>query len=228
MTAARAAVIRELARTGIMAVLDDGVLPAAAMPAMARRLRRAGVRVFQLRMKSAADRDLVRIARAVRAAARGVRLVINDRCDLAVAAGADGVHLGQDDLPVAVARRLLGLRKFVGLSAGSPAEVRRALSARPDAISLGPFFNTGTKHDAGAPLGPGGFRRLRSSIPGGRLVLAIGGITPDNGAVPLDCGARAVAVARGLTGARHPERAARRLLGVIRRARRHNSRTTEG
>lgn len=224
----RAAVARVLLRTGVMAVLDGGLVPPARIPAMARRLFRSGIRVVQLRMKSASDRAIVATALAIRRSAPGLRLVLNDRADLAVAAGADGIHVGQDDLPPAMIRRIAGRDRFIGMSAGTPAEVRRVLAAHPDAISLGPFFGTSTKLDAGRALGPARFRTLRAMIPAGRLVLAIGGITPDNGAVPLDCGARAVAVARGLTGARDPGRAARRLLSLIRGVRRNNSRSTEG
>lgn len=221
MTGRRAAVRRALLETGVMAVLDGGLLPPARMPRMAKRLHAAGIRVAQLRLKTASDRLIVGTAHAIRRAAPGLRLILNDRCDLAVAVDADGVHLGQDDLPPVMARRIVGDR-FVGMSAGNRKEVRLALAARPDALSLGPFFGTTTKRDAGGALGARGFRRLRAMIPAGRLVLAIGGITPDNGAVPTVCGARAVAVARGLTGARNPAGAAKRLLGAIRGARRSN------
>ncbi len=217
---ARAGVRRDLERTGVMAILDGALVPAGRMGAMARRLARAGVRVIQLRMKRAEAAEILRAARGIKSAAPGIRLILNDRCDLAVAAGAAGVHLGQDDLPVSAARRILGPGRFVGISGGTRTEIRRAVAARPDCVSIGPFFRTGTKHDAGAALGETGFRRLAVLIPPGLPILAIGGITPDNGAVPLVCGARAVAVASGLTGSRDPGSAARRLLGIVRRMKR--------
>jgi thiamine-phosphate pyrophosphorylase len=206
-----------VAATGVYAILG-GAAPLRLIR-VARALRRGGVRVFQLRLKGASDREVLGVAMALRRALGGCTLVLNDRCDLAAAAGADGVHLGQDDLPVGAARRLLGPGAWIGLSAGTPGEVARAVKARPDYLSLGPAFSTRTKRDAGRALGAGGFRRLAGLAGRGCPVLAVGGIRPDNVGDLIGYGATGVAAASWLTRAAHPERAARRLMKAVSAAR---------
>jgi len=215
---ARAAAGKRLAATGVYAIL--GGPSADRVVQLARALRRGGVRVFQLRLKGVPDREILATAARLRRVLRGCTLVINDRCDLARVAGADGVHLGQDDLPPAGARRLLGGGAWVGISAGSPREVAAAAAARPDYIRNFPAFTTRTKRDAGRALGLRGFRRL-AALTGGRFpLLAVGGIRPDNVGDLIGNGATAVAVASWLTSTKDPERAARQLVEVARAAKR--------
>lgn len=207
-----------LVRTGVMAILDDAVVPPAAMGRLARSLARGGVRVFQVRIKAARDRVVLDAIRSVRRAARGGIVLLNDRCDLAVAAGAAGVHLGTDDLPAAAARRLIGPDRLLGLSAGTLAEVRRAVRGRPDYVSLGPAFRTRTKRDAGPPLGPAGVRRLARGVPSRLPVLAVGGINSHNGGTLMVAGVAAVAVASWWPRSERAARAAREMLAAIQNA----------
>jgi thiamine-phosphate pyrophosphorylase len=180
-------------------------------------------------MKGAPDRAILEAAARVRRMIGGrCALVLNDRCDLAAAAAADGVHLGQEDLPAAAARRLLGARAIIGLSAGTPAEVARAIRERPDYLSLGPAFPTGTKRDAGPALGAAGFRRLAARAGRRCPLLAVGGIRPDNVGDLIRSGANAVAVASWLIRARAPRRAARRLMEAVRAARVRGTRESPG
>lgn len=209
-----------LRRTGLCAILDDGLAGPDGLVRLAGTLSRAGVRVFQLRVKSLGDGAAYRLAVRLRSALRGGSLLVNDRCDLALACGADGVHLGQEDLPAPRARGLLGRGAVVGLSAGTPAEMSRALGAGPDYVSIGPAYRTGTKRDAGRPLELAGFRRLARRVPRATPVLAVGGVTPDNVGVLLDSGADAVAAASCWTRSRDPGGTARDILGIVAAAKR--------
>ncbi len=199
-----------------MAILDGGLRTPEGLVRLARALARGGIRVFQLRWKGGHDRAVIGVALRIGKAVPGCSLLLNDRVDLAVAAGAAGVHLGAEDLPAAVARHILGPGRVVGLSAGTPAEVARAVAARPDYVSLGPAFRTGTKADAGRPLGPRGVRRLRRLVPAGLPVLAVGGINSDNGASLVTAGVTAVAVASWWPRPKRAARAACEMLAAVR------------
>lgn len=133
-------------------------------------------------------------ARALRQAATevGVLLIVNDRCDLAMAVEADGVHLGQEDLPIAYARRLLGPGKIIGLSTHTVAQVHEAVTTQPDYIGFGPIFRTATKADHDAVVGLEGLRAVRAltTLP----IFAIGGITADSVGEVMAAGADGVAV----------------------------------
>lgn len=207
----RQQIVRWLRRTGACAILDGSSAPGPRLVRMAAELRRGGIRIFQLRLKLASDREVVHTARALKRSLPGCAVLVNDRCDLARAGGADGVHVGQDDLPVRTARRLLRPGSLVGVSAGTPGEVGAAAGGHPDYISLGPAFATGTKRDAGRPLGPGGIRRLRELLPPSMPVLAVGGITQDNAGDLIRAGVQAVAIASWWWRQRDPRRSAREL-----------------
>ncbi|MEK7767951.1 MAG: thiamine phosphate synthase [bacterium] len=122
----RAAAVRRLRASRLCAILDV-TRPAAPVVFTAGRLRAGGVRVFQLRAKGLSDRAVLALLAGLRRVLRGCSLFVNDRADLAVAGGADGVHLGADDLPLRAARRLTAGRLALGASAGSPGELVRAL-----------------------------------------------------------------------------------------------------
>jgi thiamine-phosphate pyrophosphorylase len=169
---------------------------------------RGGVDIVQLRMKDGTDEEIVATARRFkRVCSRyGVPLILNDRPDLVVPAGADGVHMGQDDAPVASARAAVGRDRLVGLSTHSPAQIDAAHGI--DYIGVGPVLPTPTK--PGRPAV--GFELVSYARDHARVpFFAIGGITPDNAARVRSAGARRVAVVRALTEASDPERAARQL-----------------
>ncbi len=173
---------------------------------------RGGATMIQLRLKDADARSLVEVARAMAVALpRGVPLVVNDRLDVALVAGAAGVHVGPDDLPAAAARRLVPPGFLIGASVGSDAEVVLARGA--DYVGIGPLYDTSSKADAGRAIGPVAFSRLARAC---RLpAVAIGGIEARNAAAAMIAGAAGVAVIRAVMGARDPEAAARALRAAM-------------
>ena len=172
---------------------------------------RGGVGSVQLREKSLDGRELVALARALRAqlAPLGVPLIVNDRLDVALAAGADGVHLGQRDLPVADARRLWP-HGLIGLSIEHAGQLRAAESLAIDYYGASPVFATPTKTDTAPALGLPGLAALRALTQ--RPLRAIGGITAANAAAVRAAGADGLAVVSALCAAPDPEAAARALL----------------
>lgn len=171
---------------------------------------RGGVDVVQLREKHLTDRALLARARIALAVCRdhGVPFVLNDRADLAAEVGADGVHLGQDDAPAALARRLLGPGAVVGLSTHAPAELLASRAEPVDYVSAGPVEATPTK--PGRP-GTGIDYAARAVRQAGRPVFVTGGVTPATVGPLAEAGVRRFVVVRWLTGAADPEEAARAL-----------------
>ena len=158
-----------------------------------------GATVVQLREKRAAALEFYEAAKAalVVAAERGVQLIINDRVDIALAVGASGVHLGQDDLPPEVARRLLGDDAVIGYSTHSVAQALKASTLPIDYLAIGPIFATSTKENPDPVVGLDGLRAVKSAI-GSLPLVAIGGIKPINTAEVLEGGADSVAMISGL------------------------------
>ncbi len=150
----------------------------------------AGVSVVQYRDKGAASAALYQKAHALKRLCKGALFLINDRVDIALAVNADGVHLGQDDMPLAVARKLLGKKKVIGVSVSTMGQAVRAVSAGADYLGVGPIFATGTKTDARCPVGVDLIRKIKArfSIP----VVAIGGISVDNAPGIITAGADAL------------------------------------
>ena len=170
----------------------------------------AGVDLIQLRMKDAGDREIVaaggRFARA--AAAHGALFILNDRPDLVEVTGADGVHVGQDDVAVAEARATVGPDRLVGLSTHSPAQVDAAAEVPVDYIGVGPVHETPTKPGRPAVgLSLVRYAAEHATVP----FFAIGGITQGNVDAVRGAGAERIAVVRALTDASDPARAAREL-----------------
>ena len=167
-----------------------------------------GADCIQLREKDRPDREVLDLARRLRelTQAADVLLIVNDRPDIAAAAAADGVHLGQDDLPVAAARRVLGARAVVGRSTHNLQQARAADAEGADYIAVGPMFATDTK-DAGPVAGVETFRRIAAQIT--RPLVVIGGITPHNVAALVAAGVRRVAVCSAVIAADDPAAAAR-------------------
>lgn len=154
-----------------------------------------GATFVQLREKHLSPREFYDEAEAALrvARARGLRLVINDRVDVALVLQADGVHLGQDDLPPEAARRLLGKHAIIGLSTHNPEQAREAARQPVDYIAIGPIFPTSSKDNPDPPVGLDGLRRVRQVI-GSVPLIAIGGINRENAREALNAGADAVAV----------------------------------
>lgn len=183
---------------GLYAIIDvDSLLRVSRPPlGFARRVLDVGpIAALQLRAKSLGARDLLALAAALRplCAAAGVPFFLNDRPDVAWLAAADGVHLGQDDLPIAAARRVApGLQ--VGVSSHTPAEFAAALETDADYVAVGPVFATATKSDAAPVVGLRTLRSLCAAAGGSRAVVAIGGITLANAPEIRAAGARAGAV----------------------------------
>lgn len=176
---------------------------------------RGGVRLVQLREKALPVRELTRLALQVRDLTReaGALLIINDRLDVALAAGADGVHLGQDDLPVKLTRQIVP-DLILGASSHSIQEARDAEAAGASYVNIGPIFSTRTKQWDAEFLGIQGLERIAPvlSVP----FTVMGGIKEAH--IPDLCraGARTIAVVTAVTAADDPEQAARRLLAALR------------
>nr|WP_279343641.1 thiamine phosphate synthase [Variovorax terrae] len=171
-----------------------------------------GVSCVQLREKQLGTRDFLAQALALKALLAPLRipLVINDRIDVALACDADGVHLGQSDMPPDEARRLLPAHVFIGWSVESSADVVRSALLPVDYLGVSPVFATPTKTDTEAPWGLDGLRRVRAltSLP----LVAIGGIHPGNAAEVMAAGADGLAVVSALCAADDPRAAARDFL----------------
>ncbi len=171
---------------------------------------RGGATMVQLRLKATDARTLLDVARAL-VAALTIPVVVNDRADIALVAGAAGVHLGADDLPVAAVRRWTPRGFLIGASVGSDAEVPGARGA--DYVGIGPVYPTDSKNDAGHAIGIEEFRRLAAQC--GVPAVAIGGITASTAAACREEGAAGVAVIRAVLGAPDPERAARAIRRMV-------------
>jgi thiamine-phosphate pyrophosphorylase len=182
---------------------------------------RGGVSIVQLRDPEAATRDLIADAQALLDLLRpqGIALIINDRVDVVLATGADGVHLGQDDMPARDARRLLGADRIIGLSVGSAAEVETSREdlRHVDYVGIGPVRGTSTKADAGSAIGVEGFRQVLALVD--LPAVAIGGLGTGSTGPVIRAGASGVAVVSAICGADDPEAAARRLREEIAAAR---------
>ncbi|HEU4829752.1 MAG TPA: thiamine phosphate synthase [Gemmatimonadales bacterium] len=181
----------------LMLVTDDRLVRGRDLVGLALAAEHGGATSVQLRLKEAAPRALVEAARAL-VAALTIPLLINDRPDVAAAAGAAGVHLGPGDLPARLARRALGADAIIGVSVGSEGEAFAAGDA--DYWGIGPWAATATKGDAGSPLGIDGFRELASRS-GARPCIAIGGVRPDDVPDVLAAGGVGVAVVSGILAA---------------------------
>jgi thiamine-phosphate pyrophosphorylase len=166
-----------------------------------------GATMLQLRLKDETPRTLVEVARALRRAVPRVPLLVNDRADVALAADADGVHVGFDDVSPAALRRVVPARFLIGASVGAEDEIARAAGA--DYVGIGPVFTTGTKTDAGAAIGVARFTELARLC--GVPAVAIGGISPENAGTVFAAGASGVAVISAVFAAADPMLAARAL-----------------
>ena len=186
--------------SGLYLIADRQACGTRSLDDVVRAALAAGVRWVQYREKSSTRRaryeEALRLRQQTREA--GAALIINDELDLAVAVEADGLHLGQEDLPLPVARRWLGAGRLIGVSTHTGEEARRAIEEGADYIAVGPIFATTTK-PARPPVGPEAIRRVRALT--GIPLVAIGGITPDNIGQVIRAGAAGAAVISALCGA---------------------------
>lgn len=179
----------------------------------ARELVELEVPAIQLRVKDREDREFARLALAIREITRGsgTLFIVNDRLDMALVSDADGLHLGQDDLPISLARRILGKEKIIGLSTHSLGEAVQAEALGADYIGLGPIFKTSTKPHL-EPKGVALIKEVRKrvKIP----IVAIGGINEENVGEVLTSGADGVALASCLAKAKDLPKTVKIFLGV--------------
>lgn len=196
----------------LIAIADTGCLEPEQLLEVVREVLAAGAPAIQLRAKRDAAGAQVELARALRVATReaGALFFVNDRLDVALAVGADGAHLGDDDLPIAAARAIVPPGFLLGRSVDTPAEAAAAAREGADYLGAGPVFPTASKEDAGRVLGADGLREIvtASKLP----VVAIGGIEPRNAAEVFAAGVAGVAVIRGVLLAPNPAGATRALL----------------
>lgn len=185
---------------GLCAILDASRVPPARMPAVARAMAEAGAPWLQLRWKRAPGNELYEVAVAVRRALEGlpVLFLLNDRVDIAKMAGADGVHLGQEDMPPLAARKVLGEGAVIGLSTHNVDDVWASRDEPVDYIGFGPIYTTPSKPDAAPVVGIDGLREavIEAAVP----VVAIGGIDAGRAPAALGAGARAVAMIGAVCG----------------------------
>lgn len=174
-----------------------------------------GVTMVQLREKDICTRDFIDLAIRLKAVLKpfGIPLLINDRVDVALASGADGVHIGQSDMPYRMARALLGRDSIIGLSVENMEQVMTAESLDVDYLGVSPVFATPTKTDTAEPFGLDGLRKAAavSSHP----LVGIGGMNARTAAGVMDAGADGIAVVSAIVGAESPERASEELLRII-------------
>lgn len=203
----------------LYAIVDAQVLEKrrVALEAFAKKLRAAGVVLVQYRDKLASPQDTLLAATVLRETFAGIdiRLIMNDRADLAVLAGFDGVHVGQGDLLPEDGRRVIGPSRWVGVSTHTDKQVRAAELSSADYVAIGPVFATGTKADAEQVVGLEGVRRARALT--SKPLVAIGGITRANARSVIDAGADSVAVISGLfSKGENVEKVARDFLELLR------------
>jgi thiamine-phosphate pyrophosphorylase len=167
----------------------------------------AGVKLVQYRNKTGSMKDAYEVACTLREIAKewGMVFLVNDRCDLAMAVEADGVHLGQTDLPLALARNLVGHDMLIGASTHNSEQVQKATEEGADYLGFGPIFPTGTKSNHDPVVGIQGLKHVRGLTP--LPVFAIGGIMPEFVTELCQAGANGVAVASGILDARDRQKA---------------------
>ncbi len=174
-----------------------------------------GVSCIQLREKSCGTREFLNEALALQPLlkSRNIPLIINDRLDIALAIEADGVHLGQSDMPIGMARKIAGTSLIIGISAESVEDALRAEQQGADYIGISPVFSTPTKTDTAPPLGLEGVRQIRAlvDIP----LVGIGGIQLDNAESVIAAGADGIAVVSAIVSAADPAGASKKLKTLI-------------
>ena len=176
-----------------------------------------GVTLVQLREKNISSFDFYTIALKMKELVNSynVPLIINDRLDIALAVDADGLHVGQEDLPPAVARKLLGPEKILGYSVGNPEQARRGERDGADYLGAGTVFPTGSKADTGEPIGPEGLRAIKQAV--AIPVVGIGGIEISNLEKVKAAGVDGISLISAILGSNDIEAASRQLINLWRK-----------
>jgi thiamine-phosphate pyrophosphorylase len=203
----------------LYAIVDPEHAGGHALPELARRVAEGGATLVQLRDKRGQTREMVAQARAIKAALAplGVPFIVNDRVDVALAAGADGVHLGQEDMDVAGARRLLGREAVIGWSVKTMAEAQAAPLQHLTYVAIGAVFPT-TSKDNPKHIGPEGLRQIAAEVRArapGFPVGAIAGINEANAADVVAAGADGICAISALSSAPDAAMAAKKLRGIV-------------
>jgi len=198
-----------------MVITDPVLLKGRDAVAVCRSAVQGGATMIQVRWKDGTPAEVLELTRAL-IAALPVPVLVNDRADVALAAGAAGVHLGWDDVPLGSLRPHVPAGFLLGISVGSADEAAGAALLPADYWSVGPCFATPTKRDAGPALGPDGFGAIARLAPEGMPVIGIGGITAANVRQITDAGASGVAVIGAVLSAPDPESAARGVVAAVR------------
>jgi thiamine-phosphate pyrophosphorylase len=200
---------------GLYLVTDRGLCGGRSLEAVVAEAVAGGVACVQLREKDLSTRAFVDLARSLKAllAPLKVPLLINDRLDVALAVGADGVHVGQEDMPCELVRRFLGPRAIIGLSVETWEDVVRAQDQDVDYLGVSPVFPTPTKTDTKAAWGLPGIQRIRAFSR--HPLVAIGGLNAANVAQAVRAGAEGIAVVSAICASPEPRAAARELADCI-------------
>ena len=197
-------------------VTDRGLAGDRAIEDIVKEAAEGGVTMVQLREKNISTRDFITLALKLKDTLRpyGVPLIINDRVDVALAADADGVHIGQSDMPYAMARKLLGPDRIIGLSVENFDQIEEANALDVDYIGVSPVFATPTKTDTAEPFGLDGLRKaVNMSV---HPTVAIGGMNERTAADVMACGTDGIAVVSAIVCAPDPKESSKNLLQIIR------------
>lgn len=207
--------VAQKALRGVYLILDNAWAHKRSLEDLLKCAAECGLTLFQYRNKTSPMREVYREAHRLRkiAADAEVLFIVNDRCDVALAVGADGVHLGQKDLPLDLARCIMGPEVIIGISTHITEEVKKASEGGADYIGFGPIFQTRTKIKHEKLVGIGGIKEIRplTSLP----VFAIGGITPETMGSCISAGANGVAVASGILDAPDIEKTIQRFTMLL-------------
>jgi len=196
----------------LMLVTDDKLLRGRDLVQLARAAERGGITALQVRLKSTPDRELAEIVRTL-VAALSIPVVVNDRPDIALATGAAGTHLGPEDMPIRLVRRIVPPGFIIGASVGSDAEAETADEA--DYWGIGPWRRTTTKGDAGRALGAAGFAHL-VGLAGDKGCIAIGAVRPEDVPAVAVNGGKGVAVVSGILKSEDVQAAAQKYAMAVR------------
>lgn len=204
-------------KIGQLHILTDTVLQSRFSHVELTRLAiQGGADTIQFRQKIGSTREMIKITQQIKQMCTdsGVAFIVNDRVDVAIAAGADGVHLGQDDFPLPLARKLLGESKILGGSAVTLAEARKCFTEGADYIGFGPVYPTTSKEDAGSVTGIELLKQVVETIP--LPIIAIGGISVENTPEVIQAGTNGIAVISAVCCQENPEQATRALYKALR------------
>jgi thiamine-phosphate pyrophosphorylase len=200
-------------------VTDSGLSKGRSHEDIIKKAVEGGVTMVQLREKNISTLEFYQLAISLKKLLHTFKipLIINDRLDIALAIDADGLHIGQSDLPYEIARKLLGKEKIIGLSVETIQQAKEANFLNVDYIGLSPVFSTNTKEDTGTPLGISGIKKITSFTK--HKTVAIGGINTGNAGDVITSGADGIAVVSAIVSHKDPQQAAAEFTSIINQAR---------